>query len=143
MTGAGEIVNIKSLSFRIVESLEPVGQVGCHCVAHHGACMQQGLDDCSQAHSVICVRAQVPTGCPSTGRFPASQRLPPPTNPFSSLLTFSSQLAFQGSPPCQPVTHILYHTKLPLTCLEPSFFHHVLGRAVCIHSLLLPTTASL
>lgn len=74
---------------------------------------------------------------PSTCHFPASQRLTPATILSHLFLPSRPNFLSKSSLPSQPITHILHHTKLALTCLKPSFSHLDLRKTICIHCLLL------
>lgn len=144
MPGATQRVNIiKSLSFRNAESLQASETCGVPlCDTYHGACMQWRLDNCSQTYTVhLCQGTGVTVliGYPSTCHFPASQRLPPATILSHLFLPSRPNFLSKSSPPSQPITHILHHTKLALTYLKPSFSHLDLRKALCIHCLLLTT----
>lgn len=109
---------------------------------HHGACMQERLGNCSQTYTVhLCQGTGVTmlTGYPNTSHFPASQRRPPATILSHPFLPSCPNFLSKSSPPPQPITHILHHTKLALTCLKPSFSHLDLRKTACIHCLLLTT----
>ena len=133
-----QAVNIKSLFLRSLESphslIEGWDAPGIPIMV---PCMQNCLTTVCKLTLHQCQGTGVTglVGYPTTRWFPASQRLPPSTNPFSAQLPFQGLLTLSAQKSCP--------AKLPLTFLNPPFFYQVLRKAVCIHCLLLRTMASL